>query len=71
MRHRVARIGREDVARKHSGEPLGIGRYGVRNIRVVVSITRRRLNQSGFPDSSPVLLHDQPLNAYRALLGPA
>ena len=43
---------------------------GVRDVGVVVSVARRRLNQSGFPDAGPVLLHDQLLNADRALLGP-
>ena len=57
MRHRLARIGCEDVAREDAGEPLGIGPRRRRPRRVVVSVARRRLDQSalsGFPpDPAP------------------
>ena len=39
-RHRLARIGRENVAREDTGEPVRIGPDRVRHVRVVVSVAR-------------------------------
>ena len=69
-RHGVAGVGGQNVTREDARESRGIRRYGVGDVRVVVPIARRRLNQRGLPDSGPVLLHDQLPDADGTLLRP-
>ena len=64
----VARIGGEDVARKDARESLRTGLDGVSHVGVVVSVARRGLDQSSFPDSCAILFHDQLFDAHGALL---
>jgi hypothetical protein len=70
IRHRVARIGCQDVAREDAGEPAGVSGYRIRHVRVVVPVAGRRLDERSLADASAVLLDDQLLDADRSLPGP-